>query len=241
MKIIEKIAKKSADIFTNPPVTIAFLGDSVTQGCFELYRTNENTLQTVFDYESSIARNLEKMLHFLYTSAQVNVINSGISGDSAVGGLSRFDRDIAPFHPDLVIVGYALNDCGGGDDGLEIYKSSLRAIFTKISELGAEAIFLTPNMMNTEVSCHIKDQSVKELAPSFAELQNNGNLDKYAEAGKKTAEENGVVVCDVYAKWKAMQRGGIDTTNLLANHLNHPVREMNKMTAGMILDAMLTK
>ena len=34
MKLIEKIRAKQADVFGAAPVTIAFLGDSVTQGCF---------------------------------------------------------------------------------------------------------------------------------------------------------------------------------------------------------------
>ena len=41
MRIIEKMAEKSKDNFEKRGVTIAFLGDSVTQGCFELY-INEN-------------------------------------------------------------------------------------------------------------------------------------------------------------------------------------------------------
>ena len=34
MNILKKIRAKQADLFA-PPVAIAFLGDSVTQGCFE--------------------------------------------------------------------------------------------------------------------------------------------------------------------------------------------------------------
>lgn len=36
MKIIDKLNAKQ-DIYGEKPVTIAFLGDSVTQGCFECY------------------------------------------------------------------------------------------------------------------------------------------------------------------------------------------------------------
>ena len=42
MKIIEKMAKKSADHYNNEGVTIAFLGDSVTQGCFECYKKTKH-------------------------------------------------------------------------------------------------------------------------------------------------------------------------------------------------------
>ena len=37
MKFLEKINQKSKDLMGTAPVTIAFLGDSVTQGCFECY------------------------------------------------------------------------------------------------------------------------------------------------------------------------------------------------------------
>lgn len=238
MKIIEKIKHKQADIYGAPPVTIAFLGDSVTQGCFECYKTGEASLETVFDYENSIGTNLRKILNLLYTKVQINIINSGISGDSAPNGLSRFDRDIAPFSPDLVIVGYALNDCGGRENGLAGYTNALRGIFAKIEKLGAEAIFLTPNMMNTGISCHLTDDLFRNLAASFAHLQEEGYLDMYAGAGKAAAEECGVRVCDIYSKWRAMYSGGVDITELLANKLNHPIRELNLMTAYSITETM---
>ena len=52
MKIIDKIKKKTLDICGEKPVTIAFLGDSVTQGCFECY-FDEEGIQTVFDYQNA--------------------------------------------------------------------------------------------------------------------------------------------------------------------------------------------
>ena len=48
MNILKKIRAKQADLFA-PPVAIAFLGDSVTQGCFEVYLTSEGAVQTVFE------------------------------------------------------------------------------------------------------------------------------------------------------------------------------------------------
>ncbi len=239
MKIIEKIKAKQADMYGTPPATVAFLGDSVTQGCFDCYKTGDRSIETVFDYEHSIARNLETMLHLLYPRAQVNVINSGISGDNAPNGLSRFDRDITPFSPDLVVVGYALNDCGGGEDGLARYTQALTGIFEKIRAIGAEAIFLTPNMMNTYTSIHLTDPFFRELAENFASLQNGGMLDRYAAAGAEAAKGAGVPVCDIYARWKAMAAAGVDVTELLANRLNHPVPELNRMTAYEILSMML--
>ncbi len=241
MKIIDKIKTKQADIYAAPPVTIAFLGDSVTQGCFECYPIGETGLGTVFDSEYSIARNLEKQLRLLYPTVQINFINSGINGDSAPNGLARFERDITPFSPDLVVVGYALNDSGGGEDGISAFSAALKGIFEKVKALGAECIYLTPNMMNTDVSVHHPNEMFRTLAAEFAERQNGGLLDHYAAAGKKCAEDCGVVVCDMYAKWKAMQAGGVNITELLSNKFNHPVRELNAMTAYTIAEALFTK
>ena len=49
MKIKEKLAAKAKDNWNAAPVTIAFLGDSVTQGCFECYTTDGGGIDTVFD------------------------------------------------------------------------------------------------------------------------------------------------------------------------------------------------
>ncbi len=241
MQIIEKIKAKQADINAAPPVTVAFIGDSVTQGCFECYPIGENGLGTVFDAEHSISRYLEKQLRLLYPTVQINFINSGINGDNAQNGLARFDRDITPYSPDLVIVGFALNDSSGGEDGLFGFAAALTGIFEKVHALGAECIYLTPNMMNTDVSVHHPNAFFRALAEEFADRQNNGLLDHYAETGKKTAEDCGVVVCDMYAKWKAMQAGGVNITELLSNKFNHPLRELNAMTAYTVVEAMFTK
>ena len=38
MKVIKRLSQKNADISASASITIAFLGDSVTQGCFELHK-----------------------------------------------------------------------------------------------------------------------------------------------------------------------------------------------------------
>ena len=43
MKIIEKLRARQEDIYAAKPITIAFLGDSVTQGCFEIYESGQAT------------------------------------------------------------------------------------------------------------------------------------------------------------------------------------------------------
>ncbi len=240
MKILEKIQKKQQNLSLNPAVTVALLGDSVTQGCFECFVKEDGNVDTVFDTESSYGSKLKRLLNGLYPTVQFNLINAGISGDSAKGGLKRLERDVLSFHPDLVVVGFALNDAAlMGQNGVDDYKTTMNEILRRIAETGAESIVLTPNAMCTEISPHLTEKPLLKLAKNFAKLQNDGILDVYAEAAREVATQNGAVVCDVYAEWKKMIAAGVKVTDLLANYLNHPTRQMHDMTAMMLLKTIL--
>ena len=69
MKFIELLAKKQNDLYGARPATIAFLGDSVTQGCFELFESGR-AIDTVFDNKSAYSTRVSEILHmFLYSRA----------------------------------------------------------------------------------------------------------------------------------------------------------------------------
>ena len=238
MKFIELLAKKQNDLYGARPATIAFLGDSVTQGCFEVFESGA-AIDTVFENKHAYSTRISEILHLFFPKAHINVVNCGISGDNAPNGLSRMERDILPDHPDLVVVSYGLNDAGRGEEGLSRYAEALDGIFKKVTEAGAECIFLTENTMNTHVSCHITNPRFRTLAEGTAKTQNSGMLDKYFETAKRVAAENGVRVCDCHAKWKAMQAAGVNTTELLANRINHPLRELHYLFAWSLIETML--
>lgn len=238
MKIIEKITKKSSDLLESKIPTIVFLGDSVTQGCFELYTKSDGNMETYFDKQSAYHRYLDNMLSILFPNVPINIINAGISGDSAPGGLKRLQRDVLSYNPDLVIVCFGLNDCLQGPDGIERYTQALDGIFKELNNNGCEVIFMAPNMMNTEISCHILNTPFEETAKYAMELQNNGTFDKYIDAAVKTATSNNIKICNTYLKWKKMASSGVNTTELLANKINHPIREMNYLFANSLLETM---
>ena len=86
MKILEKLLAKRKDIYGAPGVTIAFLGDSVTQGCFELYKKSDGSIETVFDKTNEYHTYLNRIFSLLYNSLPVNIINVGLSRDNATHG-----------------------------------------------------------------------------------------------------------------------------------------------------------
>ena len=224
----------------NRGVTIAFLGDSVTQGCFEFCKKNKD-VYTVFDKNSAYHNYIAKIFSILFPTVPVNIINAGISGGTCKHGLERIERDVLQHNPDLTVVCFGLNDVKEGIAGLKEYTSALEKIFCKLKQAGSEIIFMTPNMMNTNISPYLEKKEYISIAKVCKKIQCEGVMDAYMEAAKDICYKNNVVVCDCYSKWKVMKEIGIDTTELLANKINHPTREMNWLFAIMLVDIMIEK
>lgn len=239
MKIMNLLAEKGKDRWGKKIPTIAFLGDSVTQGCFEVYVKNDGDIETVFDKNATYHGYLNQILTHLFPDTTVNIINAGISGDRAPLGAERLQRDVLDYKPDLTVVCYGLNDNGWGKENLHLYTDALEDIFTRLKAAGGEVIFMTPNMQNTEVSCHIENEKIRDVAKAVMERENAGDLDFYIDAAKDLAEKMDVKICDVHAKWKKLAAYGVNTTELLSNKINHPTREMNWLFATSLFDTML--
>ena len=241
MKIIEKMKQKMLDNYNCEGATIAFLGDSVTQGCFDVYKNGEISLETYYDQHNSYERRVFDILSTLYPSVPINIINAGISGDTAPRGLARVERDVIGHKPDLCIVCYALNDCGFDADRPDRYTNAMRGIFEKLKAADIEIIYLTPNMMNTEISHHLTDPYVVEVAENHKAVQLAGKLDLLIDRGRELCREMDIPVCDCYAMWKTLAAAGVNTTELLSNKINHPTKEMNMMFAYELVRCMFEK
>lgn len=236
MNILKLLSGKSADISSGAPVTIAFLGDSVTQGCFETFKGYRGELDGINDYEAVYHSQLKKMLNYVFSEVPINIINAGIGGNNAQQGYDRIERDVLAYSPDLAVVCFGLNDACGGMENLDRYVSALEGIFKKLKERDIETVFMTPNMLNTYLSPLTAPESLVDFAKHTAQIQNNGVMDAYMAAAGELCANEGVLVCDCYAKWKRMHEAGADTTKLLCNHINHPSREMHKLFAASLFE-----
>ena len=230
MKILDIIKKRQSDPHNFRQPVIAFLGDSVTQGCFEIYN-DHGRIETTFFPEDAYAAKVRHILSLLYPSASMNIINAGISGDTSWGGLDRLERDVLSFSPDLVVVCYGLNDAGCGESGLERYASSLSEIFQRIKASGAEVIFLTPNLRSDDTDYMNPDKLLEGCVRGIAANERAGWLQKYLEAAKNAARNAGIPICDCNALWLKMKSGGVNTNALLSNDVNHPTRELHWLFA----------
>ena len=88
MKPFERLQERlqqKADNVTERAVTYVAMGDSVTQGCMQAgYVEYENVYHHVF----------KRGAQQRYPGTVFNVINSGVSGDSAAPSRTRWERDV---------------------------------------------------------------------------------------------------------------------------------------------------
>lgn len=238
MNITKIFRDNLQNLNSNKKPTIAFLGDSVTQGCFDIYRKSDGGIETYFEQDYAFHRYVHRILAMLYPKVPVNIINAGISGGSAPGGLKRLERDVLSHNPDLTVVCFGLNDCCSEKETLDEYINALTEIFKKLKSSGGEVIFMTPNMMCTHISDHL-GSDFHNTAKGCMNFQNDGTLEEYIKKAVNAAETYDVRVCDVYSKWKLLYENGVDITELLANKINHPSHKMNWLFAISLVEEMM--
>ncbi|MEI7988722.1 MAG: GDSL-type esterase/lipase family protein [Chloroflexota bacterium] len=208
----QRIQVKKSDP-RQPPVLLVAFGDSVTQGCMEC---------GVIDHAHVFHHQLKQMLESAHPQTTFSVLNSGVEGDSASGAIGRLYRDVIRHAPDLVFVGFCLNDAMSGIQGIEEYSRSMTAILDRItSESDAGIILLTPNFMASKATHRIHAKHL-QYAKDMLACQNEGVLAAYVRELRRIAVSRNHPVADVYAEWEQLAANGVDTTPLLCNGLNHP-------------------
>lgn len=240
MKFVEMLKRKRQDNVGMRNPIIAFLGDSVTQGCFEVWQKDGRVLDT-WDTSKGYPEIVKRIFALLYPKAPITVFNAGVSGSSAKGGVERLKRDVLGINPDLLVVCFGLNDCGGDVQGIDAYKQNLKQIFAEANLAGIETIFMTPNMLCTSTDNVDGEEFLNGLADMFKERQLQGVFDGYMNAAREACQEEGVRLCDCYAIWKQMYESGVDTNGLLANGINHPIREMHELFAWELVKTIIAE
>lgn len=222
MRVSEKIHMNLDGLIEYGPITIVAFGDSVTFGAVSEGEINVETV-----YWNRLKKKIQDVRNYI----PVNVINAGIGGITAKGSVERMEKQVLCHNPDLIIVCFGLNDVNGT---LEDYLDGMQEIFTRCKQSGAETVFMTPNMLNTYVA---EDAPTVHLgyAKKMADIQNSGKMDLYMEKAIALANDMGITVCDCYKEWKNLAETK-DTTQLLANRINHPTKEMHELFAQMLFD-----
>lgn len=197
----------------NPLVVI--IGDSITAGFFE-EGNEEDSLSFAQDLSQCYVDKFKYALHEEYGITSVNVINSGIAGDTIEGMNRRLDRDVLSYHPDLVIFNGSMNwSINHGDE--HGYETQLRALVERVKqESTAELILMTPNKA-----------VITDLDPGLA---------KRVYVIRKIAKEYKVSLADVYGVWEKVVEDEAMLINMLSNGRNHPTPFAHTIMSLMLLN-----
>lgn len=196
--------------------TVAFLGDSITQG----------GAATSGGYVRLVASGLAA------NGVDIQVVPAGISGHKSNQMLARLEKDVLSKKPDWMTLSCGVNDVWHGERGvsLEDYKTNITAIVDKCRAAGVKVMILTAtqiklpleNAENTKLAAYnafLRDLA-KERGLPLADL----NADMAAEqaalkaAGVKRALTTDGVHMNIYGNLM-MARGVLKTFGLDARQL----------------------
>ncbi|MDX9972359.1 MAG: SGNH/GDSL hydrolase family protein [FCB group bacterium] len=175
------------------PFLIATYGDSITAGG----EASEPTLR----FQDLYAKYLQNK----FPKAQVSVKDVSIPGYTSKQGVEWYDKYIGTVEkPDLVLLGFGMNDHNIGSVKPEQYKANLVALTKMIREKkGAEVVIFStfPPNENWHYGSH--------------------RMALYEAAARDAAAEAQCAYVDVYSTWMMVLERK-DQSSLLGNNINHP-------------------
>jgi lysophospholipase L1-like esterase len=139
-----------------------------------------------------------------YPTAQVTTVNGATGGDSTRQGLERLQTKVLAEKPDLVLIGFGMNDHNVNGVPLPQFKANLKEMVALIrAKTGADIILFSafpPNPRWKFGSHHMAD---------------------YAVATAQAARETACAYADVFDNWQSLAARK-KPEDLLGNNINHP-------------------
>ncbi len=168
-------------------VTIVAFGDSITEDTFHT-RGHMNWVGL-----------LREAIFEAYGAGVCTMINSGKCASSYREGLTRIERDVLRFNPELVIIAFGMNDAGAGMKGLADFKKNVESTIKLIrNKCGSEILIRTPNPV---VTVHGLPLPPEQRMPGRAWDSPSRSLKEYSEALVQLAAELDCTVVDHYMLW----------------------------------------
>ena len=143
-------------------------------------------------------------LKSIFPQSNFKIEDVSIPGYSSKQGIEWWDTYIGKTTPDLVLVGWGMNDHNKGGNSPEQFKKNLIKLVGMIKE-----------RKNAEVILY------SAFPPNDDWHYGSHSMELYAEATKQAAIEAHCAYVDVYSTWmKVFKRK--DQSSLLGNNINHP-------------------
>ncbi len=175
------------DIESGADATIVCFGDSITAG----YAVRRG-------FPSFLLESLRQR----FPDSKIEMINSGISGDTSQDGLSRLDWAVLSYEPDLVTINFGINDCVLGLSREEFEMNLVEMVRRIRAGPDSEILLLSSQPLESPPY----DQRVLD----------------YYQTVETVAKEMNVGFVDVYGAWMKRVRAGMPLDSLILPGLDHP-------------------
>jgi acyl-CoA thioesterase-1 len=173
-------------------VKIAAFGDSITAG--------GDATRPELIFWQRWADELQRK----YPQAQVTAINAATGGDSTSQGLQRLQAKVLDQSPDLVLIGFGMNDHNKNGVPIPQFELNLKQMIARIrSETKAEVLLFSAFPPNP----HWKFGTQR--------------MEDYAAATERVARETACAYADVFNNWQALAARK-KPEDFLGNNINHP-------------------
>ena len=193
--------KTIARLASGQMTTIVALGDSLTQGWM--------VRKGYLDF-------LREMLTERYPGSRFSIINRGVPGDTAEGGLYRLRDDVIDCDPHCTFIQFALNDAFIGFNA-DVFKNTVRSIIDSLkSDTDSEITLIT--------SVYIHDSKENVMAERFY-----GKLEELAS-------EYSLPIARVHEYWKRKIQEGMLFSKLVQYDRVHPTVEGYRLMAEAIME-----
>jgi acyl-CoA thioesterase I len=191
---VARLPKMQQKLRAGEQVRIVAFGDSITAG-------GDASEPGLIFWERWAAA-----LRAKYPRATIETTNGATGGDATVQGLQRLQEKVLQQKPDLVLIGFGMNDHNREGYGvpLDKFAANLRTMIGRVrADTGAEIVLCSafPPNPNWHFGSH--------------------NMQAYADATERVAQEEGCAFADVYHLWMSLAARK-KPEDLLANNINHP-------------------
>ena len=167
-------AARADDFALRDGDTVVFLGDSITAA-------------------RTYGKIVENYTLLRYPDRKVRFVNSGWGGDTAAGGLKRFERDVLSHKPTVVVIAYGVNDIGWGtkadDEHKKAYLDGIRGMVQACTK--------------NKVRVYVCSAAPTAEDPAKAET---GFLQKMCDEGMELSRSLGGHSIDVQRSMRAIQK-----------------------------------
>ena len=216
---------------------IVCFGDSTTDDTLIPIEGYEGSYKDLMVYSEFLDDQLPKV-----SGKPVEIINSGVSGDTTNDARFRFQSDVLSHNPDLVIIQFGVNDqvirqdIGLTKAVVSSTKFAYEILFfiQRIRRQGGKVMLMTPGLLRW------RDHFTKRFFRAPYKLNDpfgmNGNLLFYVEQVEIIARTEDVLLVDIYQEEKKFDAGeGQSIDDLLPDGV-HPNTEGHKLIAERIIE-----